>query len=305
MTKPLEMTEKTLLKLSKLPRKKMVSIINGAKLDDNTYQFTQEQASAYIARIDAWAEERRQEAARIRKNEAAWEAVIAPLNKEINSVGARLSKYRKETQLQGVTESDPRLNVYTSYLKILQTTMRKLRALQSRDMNTPIEEYRQLHDVPDTQPAIAWGNAWADWVPQNIKLALQEEHSRLQQPNTRTLVPLFSRSASIEQTNRKLRAKIFQAWDDEKNQLLTLLDSGSDPNPDHTSATIEMIEEAVRRVEAQPLSQKPLAAWQRYIGTETRARITRENLSSWRNRPSNQSVEQPTLDQFDAYWHED
>jgi len=52
----------------------------------------------------------------------------------------------------------------------------------------------------------------------------------------------------------------------------------------------------VRRVEEQPLTQKPLAAWTRYIGTETRARITRRNLSRWRNRPSNRPVEQPTLE---------
>lgn len=293
----LNITAKTLLKLSKMTHKDAVTLLNSAKFRDGRPQFHHEQVKMLMEQVDDLKKSRQQEAARSRRYAAAWDAVIAPLSREINSVGARVSKMRRETQGQAVPESDanPKLDFYASYLKVLQTLSRKLRALQDRDVNTPEDEYRATHDVPDTTPTVAWGRAWADWVPAHIKEAMRQEHSHLQQAGTRTLSPIFSRMSGIEQANRKLRAKIFQAWQDEKNQLLTILDSGNDPNPDHTRATIEMIEYAEARLNELPLAQKPLTAWTRYIGTETRARITRENRTDWINRPSNQPVEQPKL----------
>jgi hypothetical protein len=293
----LTITDKTLLKLSRLSHNDAYMRLKSAKFNDGSPQFAPEQVKKYLEQVDNLRSARQKDAARARRYAAAWDAVIAPLSREINSVGARVSKMRRETQGQAVPESDanPKLDFYASYLKVLQTLSRKLRALQGRDMNTPEDEYRATYDVPDTTPTVAWGKSWADWVPAHIKDAMRQEHSRLQQAGTRTLSPIFSRTSSIEQANRKLRAKIFQAWQDEKNQLLTILDSGNDPNPDHTRATIEMIEYAEARLNEMPLAQKPLTAWTRYIGTETRARITRENRTDWINRPSNQPVEQPTL----------
>lgn len=293
----LTITDKTLLKLSRLSHNDAYMRLKSAKFNDGSPQYVPEQVKKFMEQIDNLRSARQKDAARARRYSAAWDAVIVNLNREINSVGARVSKMRRETQGHDVPElgANPKLELYAAYLKTLQTLLRKLRALQDRDLNTPEEEYRATHEVPDTTPTVAWGRAWADWIPQHIKDAMRKEHSHLQQAGTRTLSPIFSRTTSIEQSNRKLRAKIFQAWQDEKNQLLTMLDSGHDPNPDHTRATIEMIEYAEARLNELPLAQKPLAAWTRYIGTETRARITRENRTDWINRPSNQPVEQPTL----------
>jgi len=65
MTKPIQITEKTLLTLSKMPRKKALSVLNGAKLEDGSYQFTKEQADKYMERVDELAVERRRDAARL------------------------------------------------------------------------------------------------------------------------------------------------------------------------------------------------------------------------------------------------
>ena len=118
------------------------------------------------------------------------------------------------------------------------------------------------------------------------------------------MAPLFPRTAGVERTNQRKRDEIRNTWLDERNQLLTILDSGTDPNPEFTRATVAMIDEAIERLEAQPLTKKPLTSWSRYIGTEMRATIMREHNAEWAMRASNQPVEQPELP-AGAYWHEE
>jgi hypothetical protein len=288
----------------RMTHKELITMLNARKNSDGSFMYDE----AYVRKIAAEVKQQREELREKKKVKGAfhaeWEKVIEPLLREQATIASRLSIMRKKIAQTDSQREREKLSVYEPYAESLRGTLGLLRTYQAGKL-LPVEAYRQHHTPPMTTVEPEWGMSWVDWAYNDTKVKLRQAHNAIQNPSARRMTPLFQRVPDRTNRNKRQHDEVRQAWTNELNGLLDVIDRSPAGTRQLEEAQASLIQIALTKVEGKPFTEKLHPSWSRYISAEERATAMREADPDWQARPSNQSVEQPTLDQFDAYWHED
>jgi hypothetical protein len=219
----------------------------------------------------------------------AWQEVIKPLLKEQASVAARLTRMRRANDAE-------QLAVYEPYASSLSRCLGLLRTYQKAGTRTPQEEHAFRNNVSDDTHEIPLGLAWVDWIPTHIQTALKQAHAKLQKPKTRTLMPLFRRDEDIKRGYMKQHNKILDAWQDELNKLRDAIDHAPDGTRDYEQRQAALLDIAIEKARAIPLTKRIHASWNKYVTAKDREEVFREAHPSWRSRVSALPADETPVD---------
>lgn len=195
-----------------------------------------------------------------------------------------------------------KLSVYEPYAKSLKDTLDLLRTYQAGKL-LPVDAYLQHRTPPMTTPTPAWGLSWVDWVDDDTKTELRRAHNAIRNPSARSMASLFQRVPDRVNKIRRQHNEVRQAWTDELNAMLNVIDASPAGAHQLLEAQAAMIQLALTKVEGKPFTEKLHPSWSRYISADERAAAMREADPDWQARPSNQPVEQPKLGAGE-YWDE-
>lgn len=219
----------------------------------------------------------------------AWQEVIKPLLKEQASVAARLTRMRRANDTE-------QLSVYEPYASSLSRCLGLLRTYQKAGTRTPQEEHAFRNNVSDDTHEIPLGLAWVDWIPMHIQSALKQAQVKLQKPHTRTLMPLFRRDEDIKRGYMKQHDKILAAWQDELNKLRDAIDNAPDGTRDYEQRQAALLDIAIEKARAIPLTKRIHASWNKYVTAKDREEVFREAHPSWRSRVSALPADETPVD---------
>lgn len=224
-----------------------------------------------------------------RKYYNAWQEVIKPLLKEQASVAARLTRMRRANDID-------QLSVYEPYASALSKCLGLLRTYQKAGTRTPQEEHAFRNNVLDDTHEIPLGLAWVDWVPANIQTALKQAQVKLQKPHTRTLIPLFRRDEDIKRGYMKQHNTVLAKWQDELNKLRDAIDNAPEGTRDYEERQAALLEIAMEKARAVPLTKRIHASWNKYVTAKEREQVYREAHPSWKSRVSALSADTTPVD---------
>ena len=261
--------------------------LNGAPV------FTNNQINAIVSRID---EKRKalRKAAHDRKGlHIAWGTVITPLKNEMRSISVRLAAMRKKVRDEmspSFAREQAKLNVYEPYYRVLQKVLRLLRTYQQVCMNTPQDEYQYRHGDAKVRPDIPYGQAWCDWVPDDVRKAILVEHNRLQAyAKTRPMRPLFRRDEDIKRGFMQQHDEVKQAWRDEAYRLEDAIEYSTTPRP-LEEVTLSLIRLALHRVRNKPPTARLSPSWRKYLTANDVEWAYRDARPDWKARETNQPL---------------
>jgi hypothetical protein len=286
-----------------MTHKELITMLNARKNSDGSFMYDEKYVHSIAEKVKQQRVEEREKKKIKNAFHAEWEKVIEPLLREQATIASRVSVMRKKVAQTNDQREREKLSVYAPYAETLKTTLELLRTYQAGKLR-PVDAYRQHRDPPATEPTPAWGMAWVDWVDDDTKAALRHEHNGIQNPSARRMTPLFQRVPDRTNRNKRQHDEVRQAWTDELNALLNVIDQFPSGMRPLEEAQASMIQTALTKVEGKPFTEKLHPSWSRYISAEERATAMREADPDWQARPSNQPVEQPVLE-AGAHWHDD
>lgn len=211
-----------------------------------------------------------------------WQDVIAPLLKEQSSVAARLTRMRKNNDIE-------QLAVYEPYASALSRCLGLLRTYQRSGTRTPQEEYAFRYDASDKNKAghdVPLGMAWVDWVPAHIQTAMRQAHVKLQKPHTRTLLPLFRRDEDIRRGFMKQHEQVKSVWRTEMDKLRDMIDHAPEGTRGYEERQLALMCMAMEKANNVPPIKRLQPSWNRYVTARNREEVFREAHPSWRSRVS-------------------
>jgi hypothetical protein len=185
-----------------------------------------------------------------------WNEMIEELLAEMHRTRAKIDKYVSEKH-----NHPERVDLFKSYLALLQKRLYGLRLKQQREKHTP-EALGKPH--------------WSDWIPDEVKHPFIERHAQLfNRPNTRTAAPLFSKQKVVIQTQKSKRVDSWQ------QDLLAHQISYDHAVAEQDTAkaawaeySVQCIAQAIRRLADIGIHSAPVS-WMGLLTSEERAELDR------------------------------
>ena len=204
---------------------------------------------------------------------AAWDKVIEPLRKEVESVRVRIAALKRNPHKD---YHERYLSVYGEYLEVLKTVRADLTLKRKTANHTPTEfmlakmgadsAHVKVNKNPD---ALAFGASWVDWVNyvdafkyRHVIDELKTKQAGLRY-DRRPPEPFFRRD---EYQKKKMLAQhntVLARWKEELNYTLTVMDRTPPTNPQYAGyqKNVALIELAIERLYALPVFKRAPPRW--------------------------------------------
>ena len=234
-----------------------------------------------------------------------WKVIGQALASEIHAVRTRLSNARKRQKLLSESPQSPAVQFYKSYLEALERARDRIDyhfRLASYPPSVAIVDDRMSPDgLPKrTFERVPFGHSWVDWVDVDDRRGLRMAHAALE-AKTRRFADILDREPFNVLTFK--RDTIVNLWTQERNALLDAIDSSHVPRP-HEEAQVKMIDVALAKLEAAPLTKKVNKHWRRMLSLAECNAITREVHEAHKEHEEAQAKEPPAA-LADLYGWED